>query len=236
MNADRLRSVLSALLDELLPRRRFYAPVRYRVSKAEGGKFSAKPENKSGGFPDIVDAPIRGVPGGNPASKLKSGTSILVSFVEGDPGDPFLAWIDESVSPDELALAAQTKAKITAPAVEVHASGSLTETVGAYSVNASGAANIVAGGDAKLEATGTAKVKGATVELGTAPTGIPTQQTLTPLLALIVAERVTLQAFLNGPLLALSGGTAAPYSAAALATDAALALPTNFSQTVKAGA
>lgn len=228
MSADRLRSVLSALLDELLPRRRFYSPVRYRVSKAESGKFSAKPENKSGGFPDIVDAPIRGVPGGNPASKLKSGTSILVSFVEGDPGDPFLAWIDESVSPDELALEAVTKAKITAPAVEVHASGSLTETVGAYAVNASGTAAI--------EATGKASVKGSTVELGDAPTGVLTAQTFAALQALIVAERATLQAFLNGPIAALSGGTAAPYAAAAVATDAALALPTNFSQTVKAGA
>lgn len=142
MSADRFRDVLAALLDELLPRRRFYAPIRYRVDKCEAGKFSATPEDKSAGFPPIVDAPVRGIAGGNAASKLKSGTSVLVSFVEGDPGDPFLAWIDEAVAPDELAHEAATKAKTTAPTIEHAASTKHKVTAGAIEYTASGQAKI----------------------------------------------------------------------------------------------
>lgn len=96
---DRLKSVLVAIVEELLPNRAFYAPVRYTVTKAEGGKFSAKPTSNR--YPTIKDAPTFAIFGGNAESKLTVGSVVLVTFPEGNPSDPvLLAVLDAPVTID----------------------------------------------------------------------------------------------------------------------------------------
>lgn len=87
--SDRFKDALIALLAELLPRRDYYSPVEYEITAASGnGKFSASPKNKR--YREIKDAPIRGIFAGNAATRLSSGTSVLVGFIEGDPTRPYL--------------------------------------------------------------------------------------------------------------------------------------------------
>jgi hypothetical protein len=105
---DRFKAALTALVDELLPERRFLAPAEYRVDKCEDGKLTAKPASDARGLPPIVDMPIRGSIAGGVSTKLKRGTSVVVMFIDGLPSRPFLAWIDETQEPDELRLKAQT--------------------------------------------------------------------------------------------------------------------------------
>ena len=114
---DRFKAAIVAVIAELIPERRFLSPIAYRVSKAEGGKFSARPDDDT--FPPIVDAPIRGSIAGGMQSKLTKGTPIVVMFVRDRLGlTPILIAIEKE--PDELALKASTTAKIDAPQVVIN--------------------------------------------------------------------------------------------------------------------
>jgi len=66
-------------------------------------------------------------------------------------------------------------------------------------------------------------------------TGVATQQSMLPLMVQLTTLCTTLQAFLNFPLIAgLSGGTAQAAAGPAATLGITAALPTNFSQVVKA--
>ncbi len=97
---DRFKDAVAAIVAELIPNRAFFAPVEYTITKAEGGKFSARPTSKR--YPSITDAPIRGLFACNLASKLTAGSSVLVAFIEGDPSRPILQ--DVLAAPSEIAL------------------------------------------------------------------------------------------------------------------------------------
>lgn len=110
---DRFKAAIVAIVNELIPERRFLPPAEYRITKAEGGLFSANPVDSD--LPQIVDAPIRII--GN-KSKLSTGTSVIVLFLRDQK--PFLIGLDETHQPDELALEAKTKAKLDAPLIEIN--------------------------------------------------------------------------------------------------------------------
>ncbi len=87
---DRFKDAIAAIVESLLPRRDFYAPIEYEITAAEGdGKFSAKPKT-SKRYREIKDAPIRGIFAGNAATRLEAGSSVLVGFIEGDDTKPYL--------------------------------------------------------------------------------------------------------------------------------------------------
>lgn len=93
---DRFKDAIAAVVDQLIPNRKFFAPVEYRIVTAGGGKFSALPARRSSGYPAVTEAPIRGIAAGNAASTLSPGTSVLVGFIEGDRSQPFLLDVLES--------------------------------------------------------------------------------------------------------------------------------------------
>jgi hypothetical protein len=111
---DRFKAAIAAVLAELLPNRRFFAPVEYTIVTAAAGKFSARPTN-SKVYPEIDNAEIRGLPGANAASILLPGTSVLVSFIEGDRSRPVLVSVLEA--PAVHAQTATLMHKITAPQI-----------------------------------------------------------------------------------------------------------------------
>lgn len=148
MSADRFKEMLTRLINELIPERRFLVPAEYRVDKCEGGKLTAKPAKSKSGLPPIVDMPVRGSIAGGMTSKLKKGSTVVIMWIDGSPAMPMLVGISETEAPDDLLLEGQTKARITAPLVELGAAGgagvarvgdSVTITVAQFA--AAGAAN-----------------------------------------------------------------------------------------------
>ncbi len=97
---DRFKDAIAVIVAELLPNRAFFAPVRYTITKAEAGKFSATPTSDR--YPEIAEAPIYGAFAGNAASELVAGSTVLVIFPEGNPADPVLLAILDT--PTTLAL------------------------------------------------------------------------------------------------------------------------------------
>jgi hypothetical protein len=138
-------------------------------------------------------------------AKVKKGARVLVLWADGSPKQPRAVVIDSSALTD-ISVDATTSAKIT-----------------------------VGGSELELSLA-TAKLKGALTELGTGGTGVATQASQAALVASMTAFLTALQAFLNFPgIAALSGGTAQAAAGAGAALGVVLALPTNYSQTVKAG-
>lgn len=115
--ADRFKAGIAAILDELIPNRKFFAPVRYVVTKAQGGKLNAVPAIKSLGYPPLNDVPIRGLAAANAGSKLRSGSSVMIAFAHGDRADPFL--LDVLDDPTEYAISATAKATVAAPLIKL---------------------------------------------------------------------------------------------------------------------
>jgi hypothetical protein len=104
-DTDRFKAAIGAVVRELFPNLRFYGAYEYTVSKGEGAKFSGRPVRKTIGLPDLQDIPIRGPTiGGQSQLVLASGQSVVVMFVDGDPGRPFLAFADSGSSPTESGL------------------------------------------------------------------------------------------------------------------------------------
>ncbi len=119
MNAsDRFKAAVQVVLDELIPNRRFYAPVRYTVVESSGnGKIDVIPERAKGGYPPLADVPVRGYAASNDGSKLRIGASVMIAFAEGDRSDPFL--LDSLSPPLEYAIESGEKITIEAPAIEI---------------------------------------------------------------------------------------------------------------------
>lgn len=204
---DRLKDTIARLVEELIPERRFMVPARYRVEKCEGGKLTAKPEKDKSGLPPIVDMPVRGGIAGGMSATKLKKGTSVV-----------VMWIDGSQADPFLAWIDEAEEPD-----ELALEGQTKATLKAP--------------DVKLEAATKVTIDAPLTEIGTAPTGVATLQTMTPQLALEAAERTALLAFLNfAGIVAVSGGTAAAAATAITAAATGAALPTNFSQTVKGGA
>lgn len=120
-DADRFKSAITAIVREIMGDVKFLGAYGYRVQKAEGGKFSGTPESKSLGLPDLQDVPIRGsILGGQTATKLPGGASVVIAFVNGDPSLPFLLAGPHDSEPTEAAIKATSKVKVDAPQVVIN--------------------------------------------------------------------------------------------------------------------
>jgi hypothetical protein len=139
-------------------------------------------------------------------AKVKPGGRVHVEFADGSPTKPRAVVIDSGALL-EIEMSATLKATIKAVIAELALSPA------------------------------SADLKAPQVNLGMAPAGgLATQVTLAPTVALRVSFLAGLQAFFNFPgIAALSGGTAQAAAALCAALAVAEALPTNYTQTVKAG-
>lgn len=115
--ADRFKAAIAAVVDQLIPNRRFFAAVEYTLSKADGGTFSADPADPNEGYPAITDAPIRCLASANAGSKLTPGASVLVGWIAGDRTRPYLVDVLEDAI--DLAIVAANGVSIDAAQVTV---------------------------------------------------------------------------------------------------------------------
>lgn len=99
-DTDRLKAAIATVVRELFPNMAFLGVYAYRVSSAQGGKFSGKPEDTTIGLPDLVDIPIRGPTiGGQSTLTISQGSSVGVAFLNGNPSRPVLVLGDDNSDP-----------------------------------------------------------------------------------------------------------------------------------------
>lgn len=125
---DRFKDAIVAIIEAIIPERRFLAPAEYRVIAAEGGKLQARPSEASSGYPILDGVPIRGMVAANAGSKLKPGSSVLIGWIAGDRARPYL--LDVLESPLEYAIKADAKTSIDAPVVQVNGGAQPVARVG----------------------------------------------------------------------------------------------------------
>lgn len=101
--SDRLISVIRAIVREMLPNAQFLGVYEYAVQSWTSDTVAASPVAGSIGLPPIVSVPlVPSITGGR--AKLAAGAVILVGFVNGDRGRPFVANGDPNSKVSELWL------------------------------------------------------------------------------------------------------------------------------------
>lgn len=90
---DRFRAAFAALLAELFPERKFLGLHRYSVTACDfdAQTFDGQPSVSKYGLPAVAKVPIRS----NIKVELKPGCSVILGFESGNPGSPFLAFVDQ---------------------------------------------------------------------------------------------------------------------------------------------
>ena len=95
---DRFGRAFATLVREVFPNYSFLSIYRYRVVRMNSGdnRVCLQPVAASLGLPDLLPVSIMpGVPGAKP--ELAEGSTVLVSFIEGDPKQPI---VTHFASPD----------------------------------------------------------------------------------------------------------------------------------------
>lgn len=133
-DTDRLKAAIAAVIREVFPNLAFGGIYAYRVSSAQNGKFSGRPEDPGSGLPDLVDIPIRGPTiGGQSTLTIGAGSSVGVMFLDSDPTRPVLVLGDDASDPTESGLRATSKLTLDS------GSGDIDCTVGAlFKINGGG--------------------------------------------------------------------------------------------------
>jgi len=86
-NSSPAHVMFRRLVEASLPRKTFDLMYRYRVTGENHGRYSLRPVNPKLGLPSLQRVPVMaGVSGAK--AVLRNGTSVLLSFIEGDPGQP----------------------------------------------------------------------------------------------------------------------------------------------------
>lgn len=106
-----LSDTLGRLVEARTEHHKYFAPWEYRVVLRSGERLDLQAVRVSSGMPDLRNVRIRpGLAGGRAHPKL--GSTVLVSFVNGDPSRPVVTAFDEQDGagwvPDEIALQAGT--------------------------------------------------------------------------------------------------------------------------------
>lgn len=141
MTSSRLLEALRALLPALLPREPYLGPREYRVvrmrpsaSSAEQTRVELQIVRAASGMPDVLMVPAwPGLAGAH--AEATPGALVLVQFIDGDPGRPYVcAWSprdDPAWRPTALTLDATGTVKVgpSATAVEL-AGGDVTDISG----------------------------------------------------------------------------------------------------------
>ena len=104
-----IADTLGRLVEAKTEHHKFFAPWEYRVVLRTGERLDLQAVRVSSGMPDLRNVRIRpGLAGGRAHPKL--GSTVLVSFVNGDPSRPVVTGFDEQDGagwvPDEIALQA----------------------------------------------------------------------------------------------------------------------------------
>lgn len=117
MMADRFKDAIIAIVNELIPERKFLATVEYRVTKSDGGKIEAIPSDDSSGYPQLRSVPVRGAFGAN-GSTLAEGASVMIAWERGRREAPYIANVLDT--PKTFDAKATTSASITAPTLTIN--------------------------------------------------------------------------------------------------------------------
>lgn len=104
-----LADALGRLVDARTEHHRYFAPWEYRVVRRSGERLDLQAVRVSSGMPDLRNVRIRpGLAGGRAHPML--GSTVLVSFIDGDPSRPVVTAFDEQDGPgwvpDEIAVQA----------------------------------------------------------------------------------------------------------------------------------
>jgi hypothetical protein len=95
-------SAIFRYVDARTAHHRFYAPWRYRVVQRSGERYDLQAVRVSSGMPDLRRVRVRpGVAGMR--ARPKTGSIVIVSFVDGDPSDPVITACDDFESPGFVA-------------------------------------------------------------------------------------------------------------------------------------
>ncbi len=88
-----LIAAVRAIIDQLYPNLRFMGDHEYQAASDQSGSFvDLRPVNTQAGLPQLPKVPFRGAPG--VAGELKSGTRVVLRFVNSDPGQPYIAAVE----------------------------------------------------------------------------------------------------------------------------------------------
>lgn len=125
---DRALEALRAVMEQLDPFRRFRGVTEYRVVTQEGSMLNLQPVLASSGMPDLPRVPVRpGVAGCK--SDVMLGALVLVTFVNSDPGRPYVAGFEDADGagfvPLMTTIDAQTIVRLGAGAIPIARAGDL---------------------------------------------------------------------------------------------------------------
>lgn len=104
-NLGRVVDALRAIVRETFPNYAFLSTYRYRVVQANAGdhRWHLQAVNTSLGIPNILPIKIHGGLAGA-SQKLRPGSVVLVSFIEGDPSQPVITHFEDADGPGFLPL------------------------------------------------------------------------------------------------------------------------------------
>ena len=105
-------------VDRLMPWLRFARVSEFRVVDLEGERLALQPVRASSGLPDLSRVPVMpGLPGVR--AKTLLGSSVLVAFIDADPGRPVVIGFEDADGPgwetDELYLATDGETGVADP-------------------------------------------------------------------------------------------------------------------------
>lgn len=119
ISSDRLKAAILAIIRESLPQLPFLGVYEYRVFRANSGTFDGSPVTDAYGLPDVTSVPMRpSITGGT--SKMLLGSSVLIGFINGDPGRPYVMGGDPDTPPTEADFTASVKIKADAPQIQLN--------------------------------------------------------------------------------------------------------------------
>lgn len=109
--ADRLKDAIDRVIREMLPRVKFLGTYEYRLVSQSSFKVDAIPTDSTLGLPTLTKLEMRpSIIGGK--GTLQSGSSVLVTFINGDPGRPMVSFSDPNADPEKIALVGTEEIKL----------------------------------------------------------------------------------------------------------------------------
>lgn len=117
MIADRFKDAIIAMINDVIPERKFLAHVEYSVTQSANGKVEAIPADQTSGYPPLRDVPVRGFFGAN-GSTLPKGASIMIGWERGRREAPYVANVLDI--PKTYDAKATTSASINAPTITLN--------------------------------------------------------------------------------------------------------------------